>query len=294
MNLDVTIGEVKDFWDTHPCQSDLSAQQERARYFDEISARRFRGREWHVPIVAAFKKYRGKDLLEIGCGIGTDGFEFATNGARYVGIDLTPNSIQLAQERFELFGVEGRFEVVNAEEGLPFSDASFDHVYSFGVIHHSPNPEAIVDEMYRVLKSGGTFSVMLYNRTSINYYVEIMFLRRLFRYVLLPHFMPRIISRMTGFAEWKLAGHRRLLLDKSCCTREEWVSINTDGPTCPLARVYNRAEAAKLFRRFRDVRQEVWEFNTEHWSFIGKMIPRNVAYRLGRAWGWHRMVYGRK
>src|SRR5262249_1322595 len=146
--------------------------------------KRFGNREWHVPQVANFTGFRGKDVLEIGCGIATDGLEFARNGARYVGVDLTPAAIELAEERFRLFGVAGRFKLANAEERLPFTDASFDHVYSFGVIHHSPNPDRIVTEIRRVLRRGGTFTVMLYNRASINYYIEIMLLRRLFRWCL--------------------------------------------------------------------------------------------------------------
>jgi ubiquinone/menaquinone biosynthesis C-methylase UbiE len=286
------IKEVKSFWNANPCQSRLSQESERRRYFEEISRRRFQGREWHVPIVAKFDSFCKKDVLEIGCGVGTDGIEFARNGANYTGVDLTPNSVALTRERFQVFGAPGRFEVANAEEGLPLADASVDHVYSFGVIHHSPAPEKIVSEIYRVLRRGGTFTVMLYNRTSINYYIEIMFLRRLFKWCLLPKFMPRLISAITGFDRWKLEGHRELLKKK--VSKEEWISMNTDGPFCPLARVYNYQEAAALFGAFENVRQEVWEFNVDHWSFIGKAIPVRVAKWIGRRWGWHRMIYGNK
>jgi ubiquinone/menaquinone biosynthesis C-methylase UbiE len=288
------IADVKSFWNSTPCQSELSQHRERRQYFEEISRKRFRGREWHVPTVAKFDSFAGKDLLEIGCGVGTDGIEFARNNAKYVGVDLTPHSVELTRERFELFGIPGRFEVANAEKRLPFADESFDHVYSFGVIHHSPAPEKIVDEIYRVLRPGGTFTVMLYNRTSINYYIEIMFLRRLFKWCLLPKFMPRTIAAVTGFDRWKLEGHRQILKDKKNISEEEWISMNTDGPFCPLARVYDRKEAAALFSAFRSVKQEVWEFNVDHWAFVGKLIPDSFARWIGRRWGWHRMIYGTK
>ena len=290
--MGTNITDVKSFWNSNPCQSRLSQEIERRRYFEEISRKRFQGREWHIPIVARFDSFRGKDVVEVGCGVGTDGIEFARNGASYVGVDLTPKSVELTRERFKVFDIPGRFEVANAEEGLPFPDASVDHVYSFGVIHHSPNPEKIISEIYRVLRKGGTFTVMLYNRTSINYYIEIMFLRRLFRWCLLPKFMPRLIAAITGFDRWKLEGHRDLL--KKRVSKEEWISMNTDGPFCPLARVYNYQEAAALFGAFENVRQEVWEFNVEHWSFIGKAIPDAAAKWVGRRWGWHRMIYGQK
>lgn len=235
-----------------------------------------------------------RTFLEIGCGIATDGFEFASNGANYTGLDLTPHSIELAKERFDLFGMPGRFEVANAEEGVPFSDCTFDHVYSFGVIHHSPRPDKIVQEIHRVLRKGGTFTVMLYNRTSINYYIEIMFLRKVFRRLLLPSFMPAAISSLTGFPRGKLEGHRKVMIERKNMTKQEWISINTDGPFCPLAAVYNRKEAADLFKDFSNLRQDTWEFNAEHWSFVGKAIPRFVERWLGRHWGWHRLIYGQK
>jgi ubiquinone/menaquinone biosynthesis C-methylase UbiE len=292
--MTANVEQVRDFWNANPCQAALSSSRDRRRYFQEISDRRYSGRDGHVPTVAKFDSFRGKDVLEIGCGIATDGLEFARNGANYVGVDLTPHSIELAKERFDLFGVPGRFEIANAEHGLPFADGSFDHVYSFGVIHHSPAPEKIVEEIRRVLRKGGTFTVMLYNKRSINYYVEIMFLRRLLRWCLLPSFMPRLIAYVTGFEQWKLEGHRKILKEKGRISKEDWISMNTDGPYCPLARVYNKQEAAKLFKDFGNLRQEVWEFNVDHWSFVGRAIPKSVALRLGRHWGWHRMIYGAK
>ena len=292
--MSVEISDVRSFWSANPCQSRLSCEVERRKYFEEISRKRFQGREWHVPITAKFDSFCGKDVLEIGCGVGTDGIEFARNGANYIGVDLTEKSVELAQERFQLWGIPGRFEVANAEARLPLPDESIDHIYSFGVIHHSPAPEKIVDEMYRVLRKRGTFTVMLYNRTSINYYLEIMFLRRVFKWLLLPRPMPQIIAAITGFDQQKLEGHRAKLKAKSRVSKEEWISMNTDGPFCPLARVYSRSDAANLFRQFENVTQEVWEFNVEHWSFLGKAVPKSLERWLGRRWGWHRMIYGSK
>ncbi len=292
--MEANINDVKTFWDAHPCNSNYSSKEDRKKYFEEITYRRYNQREWHIPIIANFENFKDKDVLEIGCGVGTDGMEFAKNGARYAGIDLTPNAVKLSQERFKLFNLKGTFKSVNAEEALPFPDNSFDHIYSFGVIHHSPTPESIASEMYRVLRPGGTINVMLYNRSSINYYIEIMFLRKLFRYLLYPSFMPGLISTISGLSKWKLEGHRNIMVKEKNMTKEKWISINTDGPHCPLAKVYNNKEAAKLFKQFSDLRQEVWEFNSEHWSFIGKLIPIKVERSIGRIWGWHRIIYGKK
>ena len=80
-----TIDDVRNFWDASPCNSDLSQAEERKKYFEEISQNRYGRRDWHVPTVARFDAFKGKDVLEVGCGIAPDGFEFARNGARYSG-----------------------------------------------------------------------------------------------------------------------------------------------------------------------------------------------------------------
>jgi SAM-dependent methyltransferase len=292
--MDAKIAEVQRFWNSNPCQAKLSGQDDRREYFEEISRKRFGGPEWHVPQIANFGGFFGRAVLEIGCGIATDGLEFARRGARYVGVDLTVASIGLATERFQLFDVPGRFEVANAEGQLPFPDGSFDHVYSFGVIHHSPEPSRIVAEIYRLLRVGGTFTVMLYNRNSLNYYVEIMFLRRLLRWSLLPKFMPAFIAAVTGFDRWKLEGHRNVLTRRRKISKDEWISMNTDGPFCPLSRVYDRREAAVLFNAFKNLRQEIWGVNIDHWPFIRKIVPDKIVKWVGRRWGWHRIIYGER
>ena len=106
--------------------------------------------------------------------------------------------------------------------------------------------------------------------------------------------MPRLLSKVTGLDEWKLKGHREIMIEKGKMTKQEWININTDGPYCPLAKVYNKKEVAVLFRRFDNIRQEIGEFNTDHWPFIGKIIPTRIAREIGRIWGWHRIIYGTK
>jgi 2-polyprenyl-3-methyl-5-hydroxy-6-metoxy-1,4-benzoquinol methylase len=98
-----TVDDVRTFWNAGPCQSNLSQAEERLRYFQEISDKRYGIREWHVPTVAKFGSFQGKDVLEIGCGIATDGLEFAKNGANYVGVDLTPKlKLQMPRKNYHL------------------------------------------------------------------------------------------------------------------------------------------------------------------------------------------------
>jgi ubiquinone/menaquinone biosynthesis C-methylase UbiE len=288
----VDVASVQRFWDANPCGSQLSNQTDRRSYFDEIAVRRY-AHEPHIPAVARFSEFRDRRVLEIGTGLGTDGLQFQKNAARYVGIDLTLAGQKLTSEQFRLAGYDGSLAVGNAEL-LPAAHNSFDHIYSFGVIHHSPSTEAIADEMFRVLKPGGTFCVMVYNRSSINYYVEIIFLRKVFRQMLILPFTIGLLSKLPGLERNKLERHRDLLSSRPKMTKEEWISINTDGPDCPLAKVYDRQEVTNLFAKFSDVKTEVWFFDRTHWSFLGKLIPDSVANFLGRRWGWHRIVYGRK
>jgi ubiquinone/menaquinone biosynthesis C-methylase UbiE len=110
-----------------------------------------------------FEKHAGEDVLEVGCGTGCDLLQFAKNGARATGIDVTPEHVRLARER-----VNGEARVVLAEATrIPFPDAGFDYVYSHGVLHHMDEPRRAVEEIFRVLRPGGRFNVMLYSRFSM-------------------------------------------------------------------------------------------------------------------------------
>lgn len=285
------INEVKEFWNKNPCGSYLSKNEDRSTYFDEIKSKRYK-LEWHISIAAKFNEFVNKKVLEIGCGAGIDGAEFAKNSAIYYGIDLTDNAVNLAKEYFNLQNLNGYFIVTNAEN-LPFKDNEFDHIYSWGVIHHSPDTEKIVKEIYRVLKPGGTFCIMVYNRSSINYYLEIMFLRKIFRFFLKSIICANFFIKL-GFDRDKILKHRDIYIKNKQMTREQWISINTDGPQCPLAKVYNKKEIFKLFNDFFRLETEVWFFNKYHWGPLAKIIPYRLCKFLGKRWGWHRVVYGVK
>jgi hypothetical protein len=133
---------------------------------------------------------------------------------------------------------------------------------------------------------------MVYNKSSINYHLEIMFLRKISRLLLIPSFAPRFISKITGFNRDKLERHRQLFLKKEKMTKQQWVSMNTDGPDCPLSKVYTKKEAQKLFVRagFIIKRNYTGYFNKTHYSFLGKLIPNFAANLIGKLWGWHRWI----
>src|ERR1044072_3394137 len=106
---------VREFWQQHPCGTKFTDVETGSReFFERIEKHRFE-KEWHIPGAANFAATRGLKVLEIGCGLGTDGAQFARAGAVYTGIDLTEAAIDLARERFALSGLSGDFRVADAE-----------------------------------------------------------------------------------------------------------------------------------------------------------------------------------
>lgn len=285
----ISLNDIKYFWSKHPCGSDTSSNSDKKKFFIEVERYRY-NKIRSIKEMAEFESYNDKKVLEVGCGIGTDGRQFIQSGAIYTGINLDEGSTNYAREAFNLFGLKGKLCVMNAEE-LDFENNSFDHIYSHGVIHHSPNTEKIVQEMYRVLKPGGTINIMIYNKSSINYYFEIMLIRKIFRLLLYFPKSPYVISKITGFNQDKLLSHKNIMLNEKM-TKNRWISINTDGPDCPLAKVYNKQQSTKLFMEqgFIDIDHKIRYFNKEHYSFLGKLIPYNIADLIGKIGGWHRWV----
>src|SRR4051812_43893688 len=145
---------VRAFWQANPCGTKFADAEPGSRRFYELVEEHRYTKEWHIPAAAGFAQTKNLRVLEIGCGLGTDGAQFAKAGAQYTGIDLTDAAIDLARRRFELFNLPGTFRVADAEK-LDFPDNSFDIVYSHGVLHHTPDTETAIREIHRVLRPGG-------------------------------------------------------------------------------------------------------------------------------------------
>lgn len=162
-----TVDDVRAFWDRRPCNIRHSSLEVGTRaYFDEVERRKYFV-EPHIPRFAQFDRWKGKKVLEIGCGIGTDAVNFARAGADYSAIELSAVSLEMAKNRFEVFGLNGRFVQGNSEElSQFFPGVSFDLVYSFGVIHHTPEPAKVIREIRKVISADGELRVMLYAKNS--------------------------------------------------------------------------------------------------------------------------------
>jgi ubiquinone/menaquinone biosynthesis C-methylase UbiE len=165
MTQDALKKSVKDFWDDRPCGTERGPGEEGTlEYFEGIEEYRYRV-EPCIHTFAQFSRWRGKKILEVGCGAGTDLLQFARAGADVHAVDLSTHSVALAKTRLQLYGFTGEVREADAEH-LPFPDNTFDLVYSWGVIHHTPDTPAAVKEIHRVLKTGGQIRIMIYNRSS--------------------------------------------------------------------------------------------------------------------------------
>jgi SAM-dependent methyltransferase len=285
---------VRAFWQEHPCGSKFSDAQIGTReFFDRVEQHRYE-KEWHIPAAAGFASARGLRVLEIGCGVGTDGLQFARAGATYTGVDLTAAAVDLARKNFDSAGVPGEFRVSDAEN-LDFAGDSFDIVYSHGVLHHTPDIEAAVREVHRVLKPGGRAIVMLYHRGSYNYRIGIRVLRRAGAGLLRSEGGIRIVNRLTGEPVASLREHAASLRNaEGQFSGAELLNQSTDGAGNPLARVYSRREALELFKDFREVELRTYFLNKRFIPVVGNLLPRSIESMLASRWGWHLWIYAKK
>lgn len=159
------IKAIADYWNAHI--HDLAIAKHpvgTAGFFKDLDCYRF-DKLRYLPQVVDFNGYRGKTILEAGCGIGIDLLRFAQGGAQVIGVDLAKTSIELAKKNFELNGVRGEFLKMNGE-ALEFEDNSFDVVYAHGVLQYTASADKMARELHRVLKPGGEAIAMVYNRLS--------------------------------------------------------------------------------------------------------------------------------
>jgi ubiquinone/menaquinone biosynthesis C-methylase UbiE len=212
---------IRDYWETDPCEMRYGKDvKDNRRYFFKVLDRCRYEKCPYVLKYADFESARGKKVLEIGPGAGSDFMQWARGGAILYGIDLTEASVNLCLERLKLEGLEADVRIGDAEN-LEFPNDFFDIVYSWGVIHHTPDTEKAVSEIHRVLKPGGIIKVMIYHS-----------------------------GGLTWKYEWILFGLLRLRPWKSL------KQIAFEHNESPGTKIYSKKEAQYLFRMFSDVEIE--------------------------------------
>jgi ubiquinone/menaquinone biosynthesis C-methylase UbiE len=219
----ITVSDVREYWETNTPQYWYTAAKPGSKeYFDDIQRVRYSLAYPYLSDFAEFDKHRDEKVLEIGCGQGTDLMQFAQGGAIVTGVDLTENAIRKAEEMFAVYEQKVRLLTCNAESLEPFEDNSFDVVYSFGVLHHTPDTEAAIAEVYRVLRPGGKAIIMLYGKG---------------------------LTWMLAFLYWHLFKGEFLHANfKQSLSKH---AEHEEG--CPLANYYSKKECRQLFTSFSNV-----------------------------------------
>lgn len=211
-----------------------------------------------------YARYRGRPVLEVGCGMGCMAMNWAQQGARVTAVDLNPVAVAQTRQRFALYGLAGNICEADAE-ALPFADGAFDYVYSWGVLHHTPGIRQAIEELRRVLRPGGAVGVMLYHRHSLRH-----------RYV---------IQYLEGYLNME-----SVFLDSLGLASRYTDGMQQEGNphTWPVTK---REVTDDLFARFRNVRVKV--LGTDVPAVLnlmapqlGVLLPRPLLKALARRWGW--------
>jgi len=253
--------EIQEQWNNNACGSHYAkeAQKYTLEWYLEVERYRYQDYAPWMHQTMEFAKHDGKKLLEIGAGIGTDHVQFAKYGAITTDVDLSSGHLDLAQENFRLRGLSGTF-IHHDAEMLPFPDNTFDVVYSNGVIHHTPNTQSVVDEIYRVLKPGGKAIVMVYAENSLHFWKNLVTTLGLKQNLLDSYSIGEIMSRNVEI---------------------------TENDARPLVKVYTKRRLLKLFSQF--TRASVMQR-----QIVAAEVPRLLIWvplpMLGRLLGWNLII----
>jgi SAM-dependent methyltransferase len=266
-----TQSDVRRWWSEHPMTYDwrgeIAHEPGSPEHLAEVE-RRFLSEAWFAQAPGAppfsglipFDRVRGKDVLEIGSGTGVHARLLAEAGANLSAVDLTPTAVDLTRKRLELHGLTADVREADAEH-LPFDDASFDFVWSWGVIHHSESTENVAREIARVLRPGGTLALMVYHRSSTTWWIQYQLIRGILGLRLLRESPEQVANR---YSDGVIARH----YTRTGLTRllDPWFeNIETE----VMGQV---SEAIPLPARLRHP--------------VERLVPLSLRRSIVRRWGW--------
>jgi ubiquinone/menaquinone biosynthesis C-methylase UbiE len=264
------IEKVKEYWNTRPCNIRHSSEPIGTRaYFDQVRRRKYFV-EYHIPAFAEFDRWKNKKVLEIGCGIGTDTQSFAEAGAEVTAIDLSEKSLNLAQQRMAVYGIHHvQLFQANAEElSKVLFRRMYDLIYSFGVLHHTPNPKKAFREIINYMGPHSIFKLMLYNK----YSWKVLW----------------VLLKYGHGAFWKL---------------DKLIAENSEAAFgCPVTFVYSKKEIKKIliecgFKTVSIKIDHIFPYSIpEYKKYVYKKvwyfrwIPRFLFRSLEKTFGWHLLI----
>ena len=264
----IPIGQVRDFWNQQPCNIYHSPKSVGTKaYFEEVEARRYYV-ESHIPHFAQFGCWRGKKVLEIGCGIGTDTINFARHGAHVTAIELSEESLRLARQQAKIYDLQDQIQFYcgdaeKLDSFLPIE--SYDLIYSFGAIHHTPYPERVIEQIRHYAGPNSVVKIMVYHR-----------------------YAWKVFCIMLAYGKgqfWRLG---------------ELVAQYSEAQTgCPVTYTFSRSEAQKLLERYGFQVKEIYadyifpyrisDYRRYHYAKVWYFywMPKLLFRQLMRRFGWH-------
>ena len=275
---------VQEFWNSHPCGDHIGLHDaftdDYERFFTAYDGWRYR-QEAHIPSCLDRIYWCGHKVLEIGLGQGSESEQIIRRGGLWSGLDLTQESVDRVRARLEIRSLPHDDLQRGSALDIPWPDATFDIVFSHGVLHHIPDIRSAQAEIHRVLKPGGTLVAMLYARASLNYQVSIRLVRRAVLAAAYPlrrsRYLPASPMLRRHLDNAQRVGLRRYL------ELDTFTHRNTDGPLNPFARVYSPREVAEDFPDF-----DVVDTYTRYMHAPPLPVRRLPAER----WlGWHLWVH---
>jgi 2-polyprenyl-3-methyl-5-hydroxy-6-metoxy-1,4-benzoquinol methylase len=261
------IKNVKEYWNNRPCNIRHSKKEiGTIEYFNDVEKRKYLV-EPHIPEFAEFDKWKGKKVLEIGCGIGTDSINFAKAGAILTCVELSDTSLELCKKRFDVFNLKANFYTGNCEELSKFLPVEeYDLIYSFGVIHHTPNPELVYSEIKKYMNNNTEVRLMLYARNS-----------------------------WKTFEFFALNGHKFNYNLKKTIQYYAEAQLN-----CPVAFTYTKKELRQMFKDFEIIeikKTHIFPYVIDKYiqhiykkKLLFRLLPKFIFNKLESLLGWHFLV----
>ena len=241
--------DIQNFWNEHPCGQEVIPVEFRAdaeRFFRDYDQYRY-GIEGHILGCLDAIDWRGKDVLEVGLGQGADSEQLIRRGARWSGLDITPEAVLRVRTRLKLRKLP--YEEIRQGSILapPFEPGRFDVVFSHGVLHHVPEVRAASAQIARLLKPGGELIVMMYAKWSLNYLVTISLYHRALVTA------AWLMGLENGSAGRQFPFVRKMGLLRYLRMRN-FLHHNTDYAENPYTKVYDTAALRADFPEFEVVR----------------------------------------
>jgi len=224
-------------------------------FFSRMAERRYGQHDPWVPAVLNFSSMAGKQVLEIGHGMGCDLVHAAKAGATVHGVDITPNHHEIAKKHFAANGLQADLHLCDASE-LPFASNSMDIVFSLGVLHHTNDTVRCIAEAYRVLKPGGIFIMSVYHFWSLQH-------------------LYLLLYRGIWHGDLRKLGYRNLL---------STVESGADGVTIkPLVKLFSRSIVRAILADFSETSVRIC--GLDHARI--QSLPPIAGRWLERHWGWY-------